>query len=771
MSEPSEDRDGDGHSASDARCLSIDGDPSLLPKDDCADRQAAAHPGAFEGCDGLDNDCDGVPDNVDGSEEPGGACLPTSVAATRRHTCAVRADGAVICWGSNSHGELGTSDAVPPDAIVVVGLRRAYEVVGGDGWSCALQEGPSGGTEVACWGREQLVRGGSSESPSFGVLPELDGASALSAGGSHACALVEGSVWCWGLSSRWQVDGGTVVADGVGLPPTRINEIDDAIQIDAGMHVSCALRESGQITCWGDNDRFQLGEETLDHGVFTMPGITDAEQVSCGAATCCAVRASGGGSLWCWGDNGAQALGLTPEDPVIDRSSTPLEISAGWGSPVAEVLVAAGSPDACHTRHGSACARLDSGEVRCWGANPAYAIRTDDPDWVPEWSIPCAIDFHVIMYPFWYGPRRMELFEGLEGLSLGGGHLCGIRESRILCRGENSHREPATAVIGAAQTVGRCMRTPGLDVICAESIGMVRAEGAELRDTVDLGVGEGHVCLRRMGGTVRCSGRDDRGQLGQAGTGGPEVIGLTDAAQIACGADHCCAARASGRVACWGDNESGQLGVPSVDDSACVGECTSAPVPVTGIDNAVLQVVAGREHSCALDDRGQVYCWGDNARGQVGAWTRRDVREPRQVPVASEADPVVHIAASAHGDATCAVLSSGGVRCWGESLHEDAAGGSDPWTVPGLDSAVEASMTRQSVCVRLASGAARCVGREGFDVDRFVDTVSLGCGPAHCCLTRTSGQTLCWGEIPAGVAGGGGVSTTTPVQATGLALD
>src|SRR5439155_2594432 len=67
------------------------------------------------------------------------SAIPTPmVAAIWYHTCALKNDGLVVCWGDNDYGQ----------STVPAGLNGVIHVAGGEFHSCALK---SDGT-VACWG-------------------------------------------------------------------------------------------------------------------------------------------------------------------------------------------------------------------------------------------------------------------------------------------------------------------------------------------------------------------------------------------------------------------------------------------------------------------------------------------------------------------------------------------------------------------------------------------------------------------------------------------
>lgn len=136
----------------------------------------------------------------------------SQLAAGTHHSCAVVEDAGVLCWGNNSHGQLGdnsTDDRSHPVPVQNLG-GAVLGLAAGLRFSCALEI--SGG--VQCWGYNgvgQLGTGNLADSHAPGTFVQLLGdAVQISAGLRHACALLaSGSVACWGsgdaasLATAW----------------------------------------------------------------------------------------------------------------------------------------------------------------------------------------------------------------------------------------------------------------------------------------------------------------------------------------------------------------------------------------------------------------------------------------------------------------------------------------------------------------------------------------------------------------------------------------
>ena len=205
------------------------------------------------------------------------------------HTCALKPDGTITCWGSN-----GTSQSVPPAGIFTA-------VSAGGLHTCGIR---ADGT-LACWGTDGDV-GGLSRPPTGTFV-------AVSAGGSLTCAIAtDGTASCWtgnagndvtpppGTLSSMSVgdrnlgacgirpDGSLVCWGGVAAVDRPPAGTFSAVSV--GTSHACALRTDGSLACWGGNE---YGEASPSAGPYSAVSVGDLHT--------CAIRADG--TLACWGDN------------------------------------------------------------------------------------------------------------------------------------------------------------------------------------------------------------------------------------------------------------------------------------------------------------------------------------------------------------------------------------------------------------------------------------------------------------------------------------
>ncbi len=347
---------------------------------------------------------------------------------------------------------------------------------------------------------------------------------------------------------------------------------------------------------------------------------------------------------------------------------------------------------------------------------------------------------------------------GVVRLSVGHSHSCAVLESgEVRCWGFNWYGQ-----LGNGTTKDRITPSP----VTGLSQGVV-----------EVIAGFSHTCAVVESGEVVCWGGNEDGQLGDGteedSTTPVEVVGLSsDARAIAVGMNHSCALLDTGGVQCWGSNTVGQLGSGSTGG-------TSAPVAVVGLSSGVQAIAAGGLHTCALLDSGAVRCWGVNLNGQLGNGTTNSANAPVEVTGLSSGATAI-----ANGFMhTCALLDSGGVRCWGMNDRGQLGDGTTsdalaPVDVSGLPSGAQGiSAGAYATCAVLESGAASCWGDNQFgqlgdgtatDASTPVDVEGLSSqatavatGKTHTCALLDTGGVECWGANGIGQLGNGTMAIET----------
>ncbi|HVX88420.1 MAG TPA: hypothetical protein VG940_05790 [Gemmatimonadales bacterium] len=361
-----------------------------------------------------------------------------------------------------------------------------------------------------------------------------------------------------------------------------------------------------------------------DNGPNGPPAIVGATLVSAGWDGTCAIGGSGG--LACWGaaptgtdaDTGAGAdlLGAlsipTPIDLIalsLDRDFAP----------------------------GTGCAVGSTGQAYCWGA-----IYQSD-----------------VGQSIGAGIQPLSGFTSMGSIALGQHVVCGTRTDKtVRCAGWYTGGGRGIDSIGDPDAFDLTPNTlkPATSVFGTS-------------------IGQQFGCALRADSLAVCWGRRDGGRLGGA-TGdslqncgaespawcqpGPApVAGGQKYRVVSVGGASACAVRIDGGVDCWGQKKgvaiTGMSGLQCQPSDACLYTPTAIAVPGTAI-----RVGVGRDHACALITTGDVYCWGDNAFGQLGR------------PGAASLIPVkvsggyAFVSLSVGAYHTCAIeAGSGAVGCWG----------------------------------------------------------------------------------------------------------
>jgi alpha-tubulin suppressor-like RCC1 family protein len=200
--------------------------------------------------------------------------------ATSSHTCAIRDDDQVVCWGLNNHtGQLGAptfNDLRSPNALLVDNVSDATRVATGQDHSCALRKG---GT-MRCWGANDFGQVGfGTPAPAIAEkiakdVPGITDAVALSLGDQRTCIVhATGKVSCWGNNPNGALGAGAADAGTYSVTPVEVAGITDAEDVALGVGFSCVLRKGGKVSCWGVDDKGQLGSGPADAGAYSSTPI------------------------------------------------------------------------------------------------------------------------------------------------------------------------------------------------------------------------------------------------------------------------------------------------------------------------------------------------------------------------------------------------------------------------------------------------------------------------------------------------------------------
>jgi alpha-tubulin suppressor-like RCC1 family protein len=246
----------------------------------------------------------------------------------------------------------------------------------------------------------------------------------------------------------------------------------------------------------------------------------------------------------------------------------------------------------------------------------------------------------------------------------------------------------------------------------------------------------------------------------------------------------------TGAVRCWGYGAYGQLGY---GNSNSIGDnelpSTAGNVNVGG---TVTQIAAGTYHTCAVLSTGAVRCWGYGAYGALG-YGNADIIGDNETPdSAGNVDVGGNVTQVGAGQySTCALLSTGAVRCWGYGYYgqlgyantNDIGDGETPAFAGDVNvggTVTQVAVGTQHTCVLLSNGNVRCWGYNPYGELGYGNTTTIGdnetptsagnvslggtatqvtAGTYHSCALLSTGNAICWGYGPYGSLGYGNTNS------------
>ena len=604
----------------------------------------------------------------------------------------------------------------------------------------------------------------------------------LSAGGMHTCAILDnGSVSCWGRGSNGQLGNGETSNKGTPTLTSSLGIGRTAVAISSGAAHTCAILDNGDVSCWGDGVRGQLGNGgTSDKSTPTLTSSLGtgrtAVAISSGEYHTCAILDNG--QVSCWGLNSDGQLG---NGGTTDKNTPTLTSSLGPGRTA--VAISSG--------YGHTCAILDNGSVSCWGrayyghlsvGGTALGNGETEPFPPPETSPTLTSSL---------GTGRTAV-----AISSGDDHTCAILDNgSVSCWGSN--------VFGELGNGGNSNKnTPTL----TSSLGANRT-------AVSLSSGGYHTCAILDNGSVSCWGSGRYGTLGDGGTTDKNTSTLTNslgtgrtAVAISSGEYHTCAILDNGSVSCWGlagyrlgngvffgtfpptlTSSLGSSRTAALSERDFDGDGTYTIFQAHSyLDIQEQSISSGGGHTCAILNNGSVSCWGEGVYGQLGNGRTTNMTTP--TPIGNLGTNRTAVALSAGYYHTCAILDNGSVSCWGRGDNGQLGnGGTENSTLPVTTSSLGAGRTAVSLssgashtCALLDNGLISCWGfgdygqmGNGGTTSTTVPTltsslgtgrtaIALSSGQDHTCALLDNGSVSCWGSSHTGQLGNGGSYSLTP---------
>ena len=560
-----------------------------------------------------------------------------SVAVAESHTCAIKSDDTLLCWGYNGYGSTGinntTGNSLSPTQVNGGGSWKS--VTSGMYQSCGIKSDDS----VRCWGWNTNGQLGDNSTTQRNVPTALSGGGAwksvfttFSNTGVHTCGIKsDDSLWCWGSNSSGMLGDNSTTQRNI---PTSVSGGGTWKSVWGGDAHTCGIKSDDSLWCWGNNSSSQLGDTTTTNSLVPLPVAAGGvwSNASTGYGHTCGIRLSG--VLYCWGGNGSGQLG----DNILSSLTVPREIYGGgtWN------FIATGSNHTCGIKNNNS--------LYCWGWNGSQQLGDNTST---NRLIPTAVSGG-----------------GSWGkVSLGYSHSCGIKlDDSMWCWGANNY-----GMLGDNSTTARGVPT---SVSGGGAWKYIHLSGSNFYS---------HSCGIKSDDTLWCWGHNNNGELGDSTTTQRQVPTAVSGGgtwkKVSAGASffpYSCGIKSDDTLWCWGDNSSGQLGDGTTTQRL-------VPTAISG-GGAWIDVAASNQYTCGIKTDGSAWCWGAGMNTPTAVaigslWKTLSSSRSNNcglktddtywcwnlAGIASSTIPTMKwetISASSH---TCGTVSGGTVLCWGSN--------------------------------------------------------------------------------------------------------
>jgi alpha-tubulin suppressor-like RCC1 family protein len=626
-----------------------------------------------------------------------------SMTVGQHHSCIIYDDKTMTCSGYNAYGWLGIGYQTPSphsekEHLPVdfpAGVKIAKAVAGHDS-TCAIDTN----NHLWCWGSNSYWESGVGDTQSYYYSPERvlidenETIIEIAIGNNHKCALTDSQqIYCWGQNNYGQTHFDTNKYGYIVKPtlidiPTNVNPVSISTK---DLH-TCILSEIGAVYCWGYNGQGQLGDGTQTNRdkmvQVILPYSDPAVSVVTGYRHTCALLESG--DLKCWGYNNYGQLGVKSKTPsfysyptsVLDLPIEPIDFDLGYE----------------HT-----CALLKTQTIWCWG-NGVYGQLGDGTNTGMNTNNDQGLHREVLQ------SYNSDSFYNSVDIQLGYHTSCSIFDSgRVGCWGWNAH-----GMHGDGSSSSRAAPYVNKVTIGEETSRLLFPISEKLRispyvDGINFSVSVSPQLP--IGFTLD----PNTGAITHDGTGSLNTTfhNLTFIAGE--------------------DQITTPISIVVKESLPYPGRIRShlAGISIFSDDSisSIASLSSTKNHVCINQITGEIYCWGDGSHGQLGTGSTNYFATVPQPSKGSTAynpirDTYYVVAATSH---TCSLTNSGKVYCWGE----------------GEDNRLGYGSTSDQISPQLAP----------FPAHRTVEMIATH--ESHNCAITDNGEVYCWGNNTDGQIGMG----------------
>lgn len=528
------------------------------------------------------------------------------------------------------------------------------------------------------------------------------------AASKHSCAIKTGALWCWGENTSGQLGNGTTSISEKPIQVTAVATGTEWIAVATGYRHTCAIRDSGEMYCWGAGYHGELGNgaiETASNQSSTTPLLVDSPvglqvdlndpenstvkwtQVVAGYSYTCGIHSNGLalGQLFCWGYNTYGSLGNTDLSTALANEFVPQAVLLGNDLENNWVEVKADFIHTCGIRQ-----QTNGSSLWCWGNGGSGQLGNGlyESSLIPS----------QVMSTLGSTIPDIDWINVAVGID----HSCGVRaDSTLWCWGLNTYGGLGNSAQPSSQLAPI-------------------QEGSFATDWVKVYAHQYQTCGLKRSGEISCWGKNNFGQAGNGslskyGEQLPTLFSVDDSwSDIALGDEYTCGINdanslTANSVSCWGSAERNYLGSDAAE--------TVVPVQVGSAQDWIDVSTSIRfTLEFTLGIRGtlvdnSLYGWGSNYYGFLGNGDLQVTQE--QFSIIEVNDTLTTWKkVSAGGYNACGIQSDDTLYCWGRS-----------WTLP-FSSGHTATPTQ-------------------VDADLWLDVDS---GQSHTCGIKLDNSLWCWGD-------------------------